>query len=152
MFLVIAIVIAPTLTYYTKLSKKLAPRILFMITCSIFGVSFVLLQTIMTGVVVPIAYVWVELAVGIMLIQFWTFMGESLQPQQAKRLYGIIAGGGSFAVMLIGMNLKPFVSAFGTNELLFLSAGFLGLAFVFGNMAMKYFKNCLLYTSPSPRD
>ena len=46
MFLVIAIVIAPTLTYYTKLSKKLAPRILFMITCSIFGVSFVLLQTI----------------------------------------------------------------------------------------------------------
>ena len=150
MFLLIAIVIAPTLTYYTKLSKKLAPRILFMITCSIFGVSFVLLQTIMTGVVVPIAYVWVELAVGIMLIQFWTFMGESFQPQQAKRLYGIIAGGGSFAVMLIGMNLKPFVSAFGTNELLFLSAGFLGLAFVFGNMAMKYFKKDKTKRPPKP--
>ena len=104
----------------------------------------------MTGFVVPIAYVWVELAVGIMLIQFWTYAGESFQPQQAKRLYGIIAGGGSFAVMLIGMNLKPFVSAFGTNELLFLAAGFLGLSFTFGNMAMKYFKKDNTKRPPKP--
>ena len=140
MFLVIAVVMAPILTYYTKVSKKLAPRTLFMITCSIFSVSFILLQPIMAGFVVPLTYIWVEVAVGIMLIQFWTYTGDSFEPQQAKRLFGIVAGGGSFAVMLIGMNLKPFVSAFGTDELLFLAAGFLGLAFTFGNMAMGYFK------------
>ncbi len=140
MFLVIAVVMAPILTYYTKVSKKLAPRVLFMITCGIFAGSFVLLQPMMTGFVVPITYIWVEVAVGIMLIQFWTYAGDSFEPQQAKRLFGIIAGGGSFAVMLIGMNLKPFVGAFGTDELLFLAAGFLGLAFTFGNMAMGYFK------------
>lgn len=140
MFLVIAVVMAPILTYYTKVSKKLAPRVLFMITCGIFAGSFILLQPLMTGFIVPLTYIWVEVAVGIMLIQFWTYAGESFEPQQAKRLFGIIAGGGSFAVMLIGMNLKPFVGAFGTDELLFLSAGFLGLAFTFGNMAMGYFK------------
>jgi len=140
MFLAIAIVIAPILTYYTSLSKKLPPKTLFMITCSIFGVSFIFLQTIMTGNVIPIAYIWIEVAVGISIIQFWTYAGESFEPQQAKRLFGIIGGGGSFAVMLIGMNLKPFVNAFGTDELLFLSATFLGLAFIFGTMAVQYFK------------
>ena len=140
MFLAIAIVIAPILTYYTSLSKKLPPKKLFMITCSIFGVSFIFLQTIMTGNVIPIAYIWIEVAVGISIIQFWTYAGESFEPQQAKRLFGIIGGGGSFAVMLIGMNLKPFVSAFGTDELLFLSATFLALAFIFGTMSIQYFK------------
>ena len=140
MFLAIAIVMAPILTYYTSLTKKLSPRTLFMITSSVFGASFIFLQTVMTGNIIPIAYVWIEVAIGICIIQFWTYAGESFEPQQAKRLFGIIAGGGSFAVMLIGMNLKPFVNAFGTDELLFLSASFLGLSFIFGTMAMQYFK------------
>ena len=138
MFLAIAIVIAPILTYYTSLSKKLSPKTLFMITSSIFGSSFIFLQTIMVGNIIPIAYIWIEVAVGITIIQFWTTAGESFEPQQAKRLFGIIGGGGSFAVMLIGMNLKPFVSAFGTDELLFLAAAFLGLTFIFGRMAVQY--------------
>ena len=140
MFLAVAIVMAPMLTYYIRLTKKLSPRTLFIITSSVFGASFIFLQTVMTGNIIPIAYVWIEIAIGICIIQFWTFAGESFEPQQAKRLFGIIAGGGSFAVMLIGMNLKPFVSAFGTDELLFLSAAFLGLSFIFGTMAMQYFK------------
>ena len=139
MFLAIAIVISPILTFYTKLSKKLAARTVFMITCSIFAVSFIFLQAIMTGYVIPIAYIWIEIAVAIMIIQFWSYAGESFEPQQAKRLFGIIAGGGSFAVMLIGMTLKPYVKTFGTDELLFISAGFLGLAFLFGNLSIQYF-------------
>ena len=139
MFLAIAIVISPILTFYTKLSKKLAARTVFMITCSIFAGSFIFLQAIMTGYVIPIAYIWIEIAVAIMIIQFWSYAGESFEPQQAKRLFGIIAGGGSFAVMLIGMTLKPYVKTFGTDELLFISAGFLGLAFLFGNLSIQYF-------------
>ena len=84
------------------------------------------MQSIISGWVVPFIYIWVEIVVAIALIQFWAFAAESFQPQQAKRLFGIIAGGGSFAVMLIGMNLRPFVNAFGTDELLFLAAGFFG--------------------------
>lgn len=141
MFLAIAIIMAPILTYYIKLSKKLSPRVLFLMTCAIFAVSFILIQPFITGFAIPMVYIWVEVVVGIMLIQFWTFAADSFEPQQAKRLFSIIAGGGSFAIMIIGMNLKPFVSAFGTDELLFLSAGFLVFASFFGLSSMQYFKN-----------
>ena len=112
MFLGVAVVIAPVLTYYTKVSKQLSPRLLFMITSSIFISSFIIVQPMITGWVVPTVYIWIELVVGIMIIQFWGYAAESFEPQQAKRLFGIIGGGGSFAVMLVGMNLKPFVKIF----------------------------------------
>ena len=132
MFLVVAVAIAPILSGYTKLAKKLAPKIMFVLTTSIFCFSFILSQSLISGWVVPAIYVWVEIVVAIALIQFWAFAAESFQPQQAKRLFGIIAGGGSFAVMLIGMNLRPFVNAFGTDELLYLASGFMVIAFLFG--------------------
>ena len=72
-------------------------------------------------------------------MQFWGFASSSFEPQQAKRLFGMIGGGGSFAVMLIGMNLKPFVNVFGTDELLFVAAGFLVIASIFGIQSIQYF-------------
>ena len=140
MFLGVAVVIAPVLTYYTKVSKQLSPRLLFMITSSIFIFSFIIFQPMITGWVVPTVYIWIELVVGIMIIQFWGYAAESFEPQQAKRLFGIIGGGGSFAVMLVGMNLKPFVKMFGTDELLFVAAGLLALTMFFGLNAIRYIK------------
>ena len=140
MFLVVAIAIAPVLSGYTKLAKKLAPKLMFILTTSIFCFSFIFSQSFINGWVIPAIYVWVEIVVAIALIQFWAFAAESFQPQQAKRLFGIIAGGGSFAVMLIGMNLRPFVNSFGTDELLYLSSGFMIIAFIFGLMSMNYMK------------
>ena len=140
MFLVIAIAIAPILGGYTKIAKKLAPKLMFMLTTSIFLFSFIISQSLISGLMVPAIYVWVEIVVAISMIQFWAFAAESFKPQQAKRLFGIIAGGGSFAVMLIGMNLRPFVNAFGTDELLYLSSGFMVLAFLFGLLSMNYMK------------
>ena len=139
-FLATAVVIAPILTYYTKMSNKLAPRVLFLMTSALFAGTFILIQPVITGFVVPVLYVWVEVVVAINIIQFWTYAGDSFEPRQAKRLFGIIAGGGSFAIMIIGMNFKPFVNAFGTDELLFLAVGFLGLATFFGLMSIQYFK------------
>ena len=139
MFLAVAVIIAPTLTYYTKLTNKFSPRKLFIIMSSIFTVSFILIQPLISGFVIPVVYIWVEIVVAISLMQFWGFASSSFEPQQAKRLFGIIGGGGSFAVMLIGMNLKPFVNVFGTDELLFVAAGFLVIASVFGIQSIQYF-------------
>ena len=165
MFVVIAVIIAPFLVVYTKISKKIPQKTLFVLTCIIFASTFVILQPVMTGFIIPLTYVWVEIVVAVMLIQFWTIAGESFQPQQAKRLFGIVAGGGSLAVMLIGINLKPFVAYFGSGMLLFLAAFFLAIATILGFKCISYIQNestskplkskaktCLLYTSPSPRD
>lgn len=148
MFLAVAIAIAPILGGYTKLAKKLAPKVMFIITTSIFGASFILSQHMIEGWVIPVIYIWVEIVVAIALIQYWGFAAESFQPQQAKRLFGIIAGGGSFAVMLIGMNLRPFVNAFGTDELLYLATGFMGLSFIFGLLSMDYMKKEVSQKAP----
>ena len=139
MFLAVAVIIAPTLTYYTKLTNKFSPRKLFIIMSSIFTVSFILIQPFISGFIIPVVYIWGEIVVAISLMQFWGFASSSFEPQQAKRLFGIIGGGGSFAVMLIGMNLKPFVNVFGTDELLFVAAGFLVIASVFGIQSIQYF-------------
>ena len=82
MFLVVAVAIAPILSGYTKLAKKLAPKIMFILTTSIFCFSFILSQSLISGWVVPAIYVWVEIVVAIALIQFWAFAAESFQPQQ----------------------------------------------------------------------
>lgn len=140
MFLAVAIAIAPILSGYTKIAKKLAPKVMFILTTSIFCASFIIFQPIINGWIIPFIYIWVEIVVAIALIQFWAFAAESFQPQQAKRLFGIIAGGGSFAVMLIGMNLRPFVNAFGTDELLFLATGFFGVSFLFGLRCLGYMR------------
>ena len=140
MFLAVAIAIAPILSGYTKIAKKLAPKVMFILTTSIFCASFIIFQPIINGWIIPFIYIWVEIVVAIALIQFWAFAAESFQPQQAKRLFGIIAGGGSFAVMLIGMNLRPFVNAFGTDELLFLATGFFGISFLFGLRCLGYMR------------
>ena len=139
MFLAVAVIIAQTLTYYTKLTNKFSPRKLFIIMSSIFTVSFILIQPFISGFIIPVVYIWVEIVVAISLMQFWGFASSSFEPQQAKRLFGIIGGGGSFAVMLIGMNLKPFVNVFGTDELLFVAAGFLVIASIFGIQSIQYF-------------
>ena len=72
MFLGVAIFIAPILTYYTKLSKKLSPRLLFTITSSVFIVSFIIVQPMITGWVIPTVYIWIEIVVGIMICLLYT--------------------------------------------------------------------------------
>ena len=141
MFVVIAVIIAPFLIVYTKISKKIPQKTLFVLTCIIFASTFVILQPLMNGLIIPLTYVWVEIVVAVMLIQFWTIAGESFQPQQAKRLFGIVAGGGSLAVMLIGINLKPFVTFFGSGMLLFLAAFFLAVATIIGFKCLNYIQN-----------
>src|SRR6185436_19981126 len=45
--------------------------------------------------------------------------------RQAKRLFPMIGGGGSFAAMMVGSQLKPFTKAYGSDMLLWLVCGLL---------------------------
>ena len=61
MFLAVAIAIAPVLSGYTKIAKKLAPKVMFILTTSIFCATFVLLQPMISGWVIPFIYIWLSL-------------------------------------------------------------------------------------------
>ena len=73
-----------------------------------------------TGSAVPILYVWVEVVISLATLQFWTQDADSFDPRQAKRLFGLIGGGGSLAAIITGLALKPYVEAFGPDSLLML--------------------------------
>ena len=132
MFLVVAIGVAFMLTVYTRLAKKISQRQMFLSSTLLFIASLSVGQFFVTGWVIPILYVWVDVVVVIMVIQFWNFASESFEPRQAKRLFGLIGGGGSFAAMLVGVSLKPFVNAVGTSWLLILASVFALIALGMG--------------------
>jgi ATP:ADP antiporter, AAA family len=69
------------------------------------------------------------LIMGILLIsQFWTLANEIYDARQAKRLFGFIGAGASLGG-IAGSSLLAFATgAFGTNNLLLVSAALLGVA------------------------
>ena len=73
--------------------------------------------------VVPALYVLVEMATVIVTTQFWLLTGAVFNSRQAKRLFALIASGGSVAAMCVGMGVRPYVAAFGAEALLLASAG-----------------------------
>lgn len=137
MFMVVALGVAAALFIYTHLAKKISNRQLFIYTCSLFMVTLIASQFFIIGWFIPVIYVWVDVVIVIMLIQFWEFTSESFESRQAKRLFGLIGGGGSFAALLIGLGLKPFVMLVGTDWLLILAAGFILISMILGLAVLK---------------
>ena len=88
------------------------------------------------GWAIPFLYVWIEIVVATTTLQLWMLASDTFDPRQAKRLFGIIGGGGSLAAALVGTGLKPFVHAFGANTLLFLVAVAIGLYWMLGRIAL----------------
>jgi AAA family ATP:ADP antiporter len=61
----------------------------------------------------------------ITVLQFWLLASDVFDVRQAKRLFPLLGGGGSFAAMLVGSQLKPFTKAYGSDMLLWLVCGLL---------------------------
>jgi ATP:ADP antiporter, AAA family len=80
---------------------------------------------------VAAAFYFFGLIMGILLIsQFWTLANEIYDARQAKRLFGFIGAGASLGG-IAGSSLLTFATkAFGTNNLLLVSATLLGVAAV----------------------
>ncbi len=53
--------------------------------------------------VYPVIYVYVEVMGALVLVQFWTLANELFNAREAKRLYGLIGAGGTFANIFIGL-------------------------------------------------
>ena len=73
-------------------------------------------------------YIWVSVYNLFVVSVFWSFLSEIFTPDQAKRQFAIIASGGT-AGGIVGPILTTFlVSVLGTDNLLLISAMFLGIA------------------------
>ena len=73
-------------------------------------------------------FVWTSVFNLFIVSLFWSLMSDLYRTDQAKRLYGFIAAGGSFGAFSGPVLTQSLVEWVGPNNLLLLSAFFLGLA------------------------
>ncbi|MGC2520482.1 MAG: Npt1/Npt2 family nucleotide transporter [Burkholderiales bacterium] len=73
-------------------------------------------------------FIWVSVFNLFVVSMFWSFMTDLFRPEQAQRLFGVVAAGGSCGA-LVGPTLTASLAApLGTANLLLVSCGFLALA------------------------
>lgn len=72
--------------------------------------------------VAAIFFVWVSVFNMFITSVFWSFMADVFSKTQAKRLFGVIAAGGSFGAAAGPAITALLVSSIGTNNLLLISA------------------------------
>ncbi len=75
-------------------------------------------------------YVWVSVFNMIITSVFWSFMADLFSRTQAKRLYGLVAAGGSVGAVAGPAITATLVKAVGTNTLLLISAVGFGITIV----------------------
>ena len=125
MMCAIAVAVAIAARLYKNLGSKVRSEVLLPGTAFVFAVSLALIHLKLEGWTIPLLYVWMEVITVITVLQFWLLASDVFDLRQAKRLFPMIGGGGSFAAMLVGSQLKPFTKAYGSDMLLWLVCGLL---------------------------
>ncbi len=138
MFVAVAVAVAIFVNLYGRISQRLTPGQLLTLTNLVFAASLPAIRLRMEGWAIPFLYVWMNIIIVIMGLQFWLLAADLFDLRQAKRLFGLIAAGGSVAAIVVGSALKPFVSAFGSESLLLVVAGFIVAAWVVSQVAARF--------------
>lgn len=116
---------------------------LFFVVCQIAFIPFFInVELIPVKWLALLFFVWVSVFNLFVVSVFWSFMVDIWSDAQAKRLFPIIALGGTLGAIVGPFITKSLVGLIGVANLLFLSAGFLGVAvfcvYLLGNWATKF--------------
>jgi AAA family ATP:ADP antiporter len=108
--------------------RRIAPVVYaFFIAC--LGLFWTLLTTTVAGRLTAAAFfVWVSVFNLFAVSLFWSTMADTYSSEQAKRLYGLIAAGGSAGAISGPLLTQSLVLRLGAANLLLVSAGFLAAA------------------------
>jgi ATP:ADP antiporter, AAA family len=85
-------------------------------------------ETAVTPLMAKAFFVWVSVFNLFVISLFWTVMATSWNSDQAKRLYGFVAAGGTIGALTGPLISQTFARIIGPNNLLLVAAGFLLLA------------------------
>ena len=138
MFLAISIVMVFSIALYNRLSagKDIISTICY--SSSLFVFALFVIQFSISGIMIPVLYIAIDIITSISILQFWILSGEIFNPRQAKRIFSLIASGGSIAGMLIGYTISPFVEIFGATVLLYPTMIFITLSALLSRLLKKY--------------
>jgi AAA family ATP:ADP antiporter len=112
-------------------------RIRLITWVTLFFISNLIIFYLLAEINAPIAipfYLWVGVFNIFMVAQFWAFANDLYSQEQGRRLFGIVAFGGSIGAVvgpkLAGWLLQPL----GVFQLLLVTAAILGLCIVIANV------------------
>lgn len=100
----------------TPLGKLMVRSPLFFAGCG--ALFWILTRYIQPTRVYPVFYVWVGIMGVLAPTQVWTLANYLLTTREAKRVYGMVAGGGILGAIFGGYLCKLIARAFGTESLL----------------------------------
>ena len=138
MFLAVAVVLTIVIEIYSRLSKNKDISTIVTGTGIIFVITLLVIQNQLKGWVIPFLYVWKDVIDAIIITQFWLIASQVFAQRQAKRLFGLLGAGGALAAIIIGSSIKQFVSAFGSENLLFATMSFLFVVIIMANLIRPY--------------
>ncbi|MEC8984540.1 MAG: Npt1/Npt2 family nucleotide transporter, partial [Candidatus Neomarinimicrobiota bacterium] len=138
MFLAVAIVLTLIIDIYNRLSKNRDLIHTTTVSCLVFALSLIFIQNNLKGWVIYFLYVWIEVIILIIITQFWILAADVFNPRQAKRLFSLLGAGGALGSIIIGSSINYFVSLFGSENLLFVTIGFLGVVIIMANLIRPY--------------
>jgi ATP:ADP antiporter, AAA family len=121
MYVLSAVAVTAAGLLYGRYAARVRRDVMALGSATVFGLLFGVLFVIerqQPPWVYSVIYVYVELMGALVLVQFWTLSNELFNAQEAKRLYGLIGAGGTFANILIGLLSARVSKAFGTSALL----------------------------------
>lgn len=75
-------------------------------------------------------YVWVNVFNMFIISLFWSYMNDSFSPEQSKRLFSVIAAGGTAGALTGPLITVSLVESFGQGNLLFIAAGILSFTVI----------------------
>ena len=121
MYVLSAVFVTLTGLVYARLANRIRRDLMALFSATLFAGLFVLLfvlERFQPPGIYSAIYVFVEVMGALILVQFWTLANELFNAREAKRLYGFIGAGGTFANILIGLISARIATAYGTNSLL----------------------------------
>src|SRR5438270_2480591 len=68
-------------------------------------------------------YIFVEAMGSLVVIQFWTMANDVFHAREAKRLFGLIGGGGTLANVIFGLLVGKYAKTIGADKLLWVMVG-----------------------------
>ena len=126
---------------YVQLAKRV-PRKTFFIGILLVFISnllvFWLLFHLHVRYLSAFFYIWVACFSITSVTQFWTLANDLFDPQEAKRLFGLIISGGSAGGVLGGLLTNRAVKWMHTEDLLLLSSFLLAACIILVSFLWKY--------------
>lgn len=117
-------VVLASLLFSRIVGRVRTPLLIQLTTLAMLGGLFVfrlLLETTVAGSLWLLGgfYVFLEIAMTLNIVQFWTFTSEIVNTRRAKRMYPIITGAGNLGSMVAGAAVTVLVPWLGTLNLIY---------------------------------